>query len=175
MYSESELVLHIKARDKIAFDYLYKQYSAALMGVASRIHPKPEIAEEVLQESFMKIWKNIESYDPTKGRLFTWMLNITRNTAIDFTRLKNYNYSNHIDDKLVDTVDNETSSLNIDTLDLPEIIKNLNPEHLQVLQIIYFKGFTHSEAAEELGLPLGTIKTRLRAAITKLRLLYNHV
>ena len=96
-------------KDRSAFEYLYDHYSGALLGVISRIIKREELAEEILQDVFLKVWDRIGSYDPSKGKLFTWMLNIARNQAIDKTRSKEfskgkktgdiYNYVNRIDNE----------------------------------------------------------------------------
>ncbi len=89
-YSEQELITALKARDDQAFSYLYDHYSGSLYSIILQIVKSPETASDVLQEVFINIWRKIESYDPLKGRLFTWMLNISRNASIDMLRSKSY-------------------------------------------------------------------------------------
>jgi RNA polymerase sigma-70 factor (ECF subfamily) len=89
-YSEQELVSLLKVRDAKAFSYLYDHYSGALLGIISQIIEDMDMSNDVLQEVFINIWRKIESYDPVKGRLFTWMLNIARNASIDVLRSKAY-------------------------------------------------------------------------------------
>ncbi|HVG12982.1 MAG TPA: sigma-70 family RNA polymerase sigma factor, partial [Flavisolibacter sp.] len=89
-YEEGELIALLKNKDEQAFSYLYDNYAGALYGVVKQIVTDLEVGNDVLQEVFVSIWKKIDSYDATKGRLFTWMLNIARNAAIDKTRSKNY-------------------------------------------------------------------------------------
>ena len=86
--SEEELISKLKSQDTIAIRAIYDMYSAALFGVISRLIPQTEIAEDILQETFMKIWNAPHSYDSSKGRLFTWMMNIARNLSIDKLRSK---------------------------------------------------------------------------------------
>ena len=88
VYTEIELTTLLKQRDQSAFSYLYDHYSAALLSVIGGIIVETEQSNDVLQEVFVKIWKQIESYDSSKGRLFTWMLNVARNASIDFIRSK---------------------------------------------------------------------------------------
>ena len=83
----------LKGKDNQAFSYLYDNYAGALYGVVKQIVTDAETGNDVLQEVFVSIWRKIDSYDETKGRLFTWMLNIARNAAIDKTRSKNYQQS----------------------------------------------------------------------------------
>jgi len=92
-YSEPELIILLKQHDQSAFGYLYDNYAGALLSIIKNIISDNEIANDVLQEVFMKIWRQADSYDQTKGRLFTWMLNIARNTSIDMIRSKQYQNS----------------------------------------------------------------------------------
>ena len=174
--SEEELVSKLKSQDTIAIRAIYDMYSAALFGVISRLIPQTEIAEDILQETFMKIWNAPHSYDSSKGRLFTWMMNIARNLAIDKLRSKDFRNSgkNQDIDNNVDFIDTQKEiTFNADLLGLKDMVGTLKPEFTNVLNMVYFKGYTHVEAAEELNLPLGTVKTRLRMAILELRKYFN--
>lgn len=151
-------------------------YSGALFGVISRIILQPEVAEDVLQETFIKIWKSADNYDPGKGRLFTWMMNIARNLAIDKLRSKDFKNANKNQDieNNVDFIDAQKEvTFNADAIGLKDMVTSLKPEFNLVLDMVYFKGYTHVEAAEELDLPLGTVKTRIRMAIMELRKNFN--
>jgi RNA polymerase sigma factor (sigma-70 family) len=173
---EEELVLKLKGRDTVAIQAIYQMYSGALFGVISRIIQQTEVAEDLLQETFIKIWNSAESYDSSKGRLFTWMMNIARNLAIDKVRSKDFKNSvkNQEIENNVDLVDAEKEVIfNADLLDLKDMVNALKPEFNDVLNMVYFKGYTHVEAAEELNLPLGTVKTRIRMAIMELRKYFN--
>jgi RNA polymerase sigma-70 factor (ECF subfamily) len=89
-YSEQDLVAALKAKDKSAFAYLYDHYSGSLYSIILQIVRNPTPAKDVLQEVFINIWRRIDSYDPAKGSLFTWMLNISRNASIDLLRSAGY-------------------------------------------------------------------------------------
>jgi len=174
--SEEELVHALKRQDTIAIKALYDMYSAALFGVISRIIPNTEVAEDLLQETFIKIWNSGAYYDSSKGRLFTWMMNIARNLSIDKLRSKDFKNSNKNQDieNNVDFIDAQREvTFNADTLGLKEMVVALKPEYNDVLNMVYFRGYTHAEAAEELNLPLGTVKTRIRMAILELRKHFN--
>ncbi|MES2766576.1 MAG: sigma-70 family RNA polymerase sigma factor [Bacteroidota bacterium] len=176
--TEEELVARLRGRDTAALSLLYDRYSAALYGVISKVIRTDEAAEDVLQETFVKIWNSFTSYDPSKGKLFTWMLNIARNLAIDKVRSKDFKNSkkNQSLDDIVHVVDESNSvSFNPDQIGLKEIVGKLEPEYFRIVDLIYFKGYTHVEASEELAIPLGTIKTRLRAAISSLRQHFSEV
>lgn len=151
-------------------------YSGALLGVISRVIQQTEIAEDLLQETFIKIWNSADSYDSSKGRLFTWMMNIARNLSIDKLRSKDFKNSSKNQDieNNVDFIDTQKEiTFNADLLGLKDMVISLKPEYNRVLDMVYFKGFTHAEAAEELNLPLGTVKTRIRMAIMELRKYFN--
>ena len=159
--------------------FLYDNYSAALFGVIVRIvesvPPSPldrENAEDVLQEVFIKIWKNISSYDPSKGKLYTWLINIARNAAIDSLRVKDHKAKSKIQ-----SIDNSVGIINKqhnveihpDHIGLKTLVDKMKPEHKQLIDKLYFEGYTQEEAAQELNIPLGTVKTRARSAISHLR------
>lgn len=162
----------LKNRKQSALDYLYDHYSGALYGVIFRILKKEEISEEVLQDVFLKIWNKIDAYDSSKGKLFTWMLNIARNHAIDKTRSKEMNKGKKTDDidYLVNKIDTrENAELQIDAIGLKEVLMGLSEDQRFIVDQLYLKGYTQSEVAEEFNIPLGTVKTRLRSAMIELR------
>ena len=173
---EDQLILAIRRRDKSGAEALYDMYSASLYGIIYRIVQHDEIAEDLLQETFVKIWNSFSSFDPAKGRLFTWMVNVARNLSIDKLRSKDFrnNSKNQDIENTVNSIDEQRSTaINPDTLDVKELVQQLKPEQKSILDLVYFRGFTHVEAAEELGIPLGTVKTRMRAAIITLRKFFN--
>ncbi|MGV3686484.1 MAG: RNA polymerase sigma factor [Daejeonella sp.] len=170
--SEPDLISALRKQEKIAIEALYDMYSPALYGVIHRIIDNEEIAEDVLQDTFVKIWNSFSSYDASKGRLFTWMVNLARNLAIDKVRSKDYrnHTKNHDIDNFVNTIDDKQSSIfNTDAVGIREMVEKLLPDQRSILQLIYFQGYTQAEAAEKLNIPLGTLKTRTRAAILTMR------
>lgn len=137
-----------------------------------RVIKDEDIAQEVLQDAFLKIWEKIDSYDSSKGKLFTWMLNVTRNLAIDRTRSKEMSKARKTDDLAisVNRVDRqEYLEIQIESIGLKEILNRLSDEQRFVIEHLYLKGFTQSELAEEFNIPLGTVKTRTRLALNELR------
>jgi RNA polymerase sigma factor (sigma-70 family) len=143
-----------------------------LYGVILRIVGKEEIAEEVLQDVFLKIWDKFNSYDETKGRLFTWMVNVARNQAIDKTRSKEIVKEKKTGalEKVVSRIDDrEFVEQRIEGIGVKDILKALPEEQRFVVDHLYLKGYTQSELAEEFNIPLGTVKTRLRLAMRQLR------
>jgi RNA polymerase sigma factor (sigma-70 family) len=170
-YNEQELIIALKARDEKAFSYLYDHYSSSLYSIILQIVKRPETACDVLQEVFLNIWRKIESYDPIKGRLFTWMLNISRNASIDMLRSKNY-LNSRKNQEITDTVyanDQATTQTNIDSIGLSKYLGKLRPEQRVLIELAYFKGYTHDEIAQIENIPLGTVKTRIRNALLQLR------
>ncbi|WP_290790513.1 RNA polymerase sigma factor [Flavihumibacter sp. UBA7668] len=170
-YQEPELVALLRQKEETAYRYLYDHYAGALNGVILQIIPDQALASDVLQEVFLNIWRRIETYDSTKGRLFTWMLNIARNAAIDMTRSKAYqnNQKNRELDSNVDRNVDGTTNSQIDHIGLSKVIGQLKEEHRVLIDLSYLKGYTHDEIATLLQIPLGTVKTRIRAALLQLR------
>lgn len=170
--SEQELVTRLQNKDSSVLELLYANYSKALYGVIFQIVKDRELGEELLQETFLKIWTKSHQYDPKKARLFTWMLTIARNKAIDATRTVRFKGRSKIQSLDTD-VTNDTYSpsieLNTDVIGIRELVKKLNTKYMQVIDLLYFQGYTQAETAEELDLPLGTVKTRIRTAVQLLK------
>lgn len=169
---EKELIAGLRAKDRKTVDYLYENYSRALFTVISRIITDQEIAEEVFHDAFIKITKKVDSYDESKGRLYTWMANICRNAAIDRTRSKEFSQdskTNTIDDYVYGLEANGGTVEFTDGIGVKELMNHLNTEQRFVIECMYFKGYTHSEISEEFDIPLGTVKSRIRAALVMLK------
>lgn len=165
----ANLVSELKNGSEKAFSELYDRYSAALNGVIMRFIPDPDAAADILQDTFIKIWKNIGSFDDTKGTIFTWMLNIARNNSIDAIRKSKKGGVKEIRsiDDHVHAAGVEAQSVN--TIGLVQLLEKLPSEQRIMIEYQYFNGFTQQETADELGLPLGTVKTRTRIALRELR------
>ncbi len=151
---------------------LYDRYSDALYGVILRIVKDNAVAQEVLQDAFLKIWNRIDSYDPAKGRLFTWMMQISRNLAIDKLRSKEISQSRKTDDiqnTVHTTGSTGTTSQHEEDIGVRELLSHLREEERLVMDLVYFQGFSQSEVSKEKGIPIGTVKTRVRMAIKNLR------
>ena len=175
-HTEDELVALIKERDQNAFAYLYDNYSKALYGVIYTVVGNAQEAEDILQNVFLKIWDNFSVYDKDKGRLYTWMLNITRNAAIDYIRSKQnkINSKNLTSDNIVNDIDKQHSnSTNYDHIGLKNILTGLKEDHQTIIDMAYYKGYTQDEIAKQLKMPLGTVKTKVRQAIIILREIIN--
>ena len=169
-YSEEELVLALKRNERTAFEFLYDHYSGALFNIISKTLRDEEKAADVLQESFLKIWKNIASYNPEKGRLFTWIMNIARNGAIDAVRVEGRKPAmDDIDDRAVLNEKDVYEESQNSSSEMKAIINMLRPERKILIDMAYFQGYTHEEISEELSIPLGTVKSRIRTALQELK------
>jgi RNA polymerase sigma factor (sigma-70 family) len=171
-YTETELVNLLKQHDEQAFSYLYDNYAAALNGVIFRMTNNMALSEDILQETFIRIWNNLDRYDATKGKLFTWLINIARNLTIDTLRSKGYKKQLQIstDENTVSNVQAFSVSVaQYDSIGLRKQLEQLRPEQKKIIDLAYFEGYTQDEIARETGVPLGTVKTRMRSAITALR------
>jgi RNA polymerase sigma-70 factor (ECF subfamily) len=169
---QEELLKELLKKDDKSFTLLYDNYSKSLFGVIYNLIRNTEEAEDVLQEVFVKIWKNIDSYNESKGRLYTWMLNIARNTSIDKLRSKNFNNSqkNLSTDNFVHILEDNSKTTNrIDAIGIKEFIMKLKPKCIQIIDLLFFKGYTQQEASDELEMPLGTVKTNNRNCMNELR------
>ena len=166
--AEEELVRRLYARDEAALTVFYDRYGEALYGVILRIVKAEEVAEDVLQECLVKIWTSFGAYDAGRGRLYTWVLNICRNLAIDKIRSRQHrvgSLTQGLDESLTAQRQAAPVSFRPEHIGLQEITQKLIPEQRQIIDLLYFGGFTQSEVAEELNLPLGTVKTRARTAL----------
>jgi RNA polymerase sigma-70 factor (ECF subfamily) len=169
-YSEQELVFLLQQRNEKAFSYLYDNYSGALYGIVNAIVTDKEAANDVLQNVFVNIWKKIESYDAAKGRLFTWMLNIARNAAIDEIRSKGYRDTQK-NQPIAESgeIPGAVTGPATDDVGLKKVLTKLKGELRVLVDLSYFQGFTHEEIAKVMNIPLGTVKTRIRSALIQLR------
>ncbi|ALM07419.1 RNA polymerase sigma-70 factor [Sediminicola sp. YIK13] len=166
------LVSHFQSKDMKAFEKLYAMYSENICGVINTIVKNTDLAEEICQDVFMKAWNNAESYNASKGRFFTWIMNIARNAAIDELRSKSNKNSkqNLSSDFFVDILESKDDlNSQMDTIGIQNLLKNLKEKCVQIIELLYFKGYTQKEAAEELDIPVGTVKTRNRNCISQIR------
>ncbi|MBK0377738.1 RNA polymerase sigma factor [Mucilaginibacter segetis] len=171
--TEAEIVTAIKTKSRTGAEALYDMYARTLFYSIIRIVKTREVAEDVLQKVFLKIWNSFNLYDPEKGRLYTWMINIARNMAMDELRSKRHH--NSLLNQDIESADssyieaNYQVQVNIDHYGLRNFVNNLKEEQAEILDLVYFKGYSHTEAANKLQLPLGTVKTRVRCGLKALR------
>ncbi len=159
----------IRNQDQTGLAGLYDEYASPLLGIIIRIVKNKELAEEILQQTMLKVWNKISLYDPDKSNLFTWIAKIARNTAIDKSRLKSFSNiqkTDSLDSTVLDIAESQESSLKMDVQKMTSI---LDPKYKLVLDKLYLEGYSQSDLSKELDIPLGTIKTRVRMAINILR------
>lgn len=177
---DRELMARIKARDASALSELYDHYNRLLFGLILSILKKREEAEDILQEVFTKIWQQAEKFDLERGTVYTWIVTLARNRSIDRLRSKVYKeqkkQSTSLDDKDVfhplysDESDPlENTILTERAKKVHQALDQISEKQRKVLQVAYFSGMSQSEISEEFDIPLGTVKTRMRDGMIKLR------
>lgn len=169
IYNEQELIGLLKQRDQAAFSYLYDNYSSVLYGAVLDIVPDHAIATDVLQEVFIKIWRQLDNYDPQRGRLFSWMFRIARTVSLDVVRSKDWRNSRRNNELSESHLLLADKPHRMDDTGLRKAVQQLKEEHRTLIELSYFQGYTQEEMAKLLDIPLGTVKTRLRAALIQLR------
>ena len=170
--SEAHIIQLLKEGDKKAIAYIYDKCADPLYGVIYNICKDEGIAKDVLQDTFLKVWEKADTYDAKKAKLFTWIYQIARNKAIDAYRKTQKSRTENIQ-KANLIVSNMKSDQKLYHSELEKHISMLESKYQQVLQSLFFEGLTHIEMSEKTGIALGTIKTRLRIALRKLREIYN--
>jgi RNA polymerase sigma-70 factor (ECF subfamily) len=171
--TEQRIIALLNRKDQYALNLLYENYSDSLYGAILKVTRNEEIAQDALQETFIKVWKNAEKYDPTKAKLFTWLFRIARNTAIDKLRSFNNRFHREVQIDKSSVYILPSTSLNQDVLDIKEHVSRLEEKYQTVLNALFFEGMTQQEASEELNMPLGTIKSRLKIGLRELKKIYD--
>ena len=169
---EEKIVTLLQKGDKAALNILYENYSNSLYGVILKITINEELAKDALQETFVKVWKNAKKYDSKKAKLFTWLFRIARNTAIDKLRSHNNRFEKEVQIDKSNVYILPATSINQDTIDLQKHVATLEEKYQIVLKALFFEGMTQQEASDELDIPLGTIKSRLKIGLRELKKIY---
>lgn len=178
MYSPTDdihLMLRIADRDQQALMALYQQYGRAVFSLAYRILGNSALAEEVTQDTFLKVWHQTTRWDSDKGKLRNWLLTIAQFTAIDRLRKEGRQPAIHHDpieetDESLLTPRNDTRWQDGSMLRM--MVEQLPEQQAHLIDLAFFQGMSHGEIAGALGMPLGTVKTRLRAGLQRLRELW---
>ena len=169
---EKHIVALLAEKDDRAISLLYEHYGDTLYGVAYKVVKDEDLAQDIRQESFIKIWKKCDTYDATKAKLFTWLFRITRNTAIDKLRSINNKTDKEVQIDVSNVYKVGVESIKPDILDMQENLEKIELKYQIVLEALFFQGMTQQEASEELDIPLGTIKSRLKIGLRELGKLY---
>jgi len=170
---EQNIVQLLEKGDTTAINLLYENYADSLYGVILKVTNNEELAQDALQETFVKVWKNAKKYDSKKAKLFTWLYRIAKNTAIDKIRSYNIKFDKEVQIDKSNVYILPSSNLNQDVLDLREHVARLDDKYQIVLKALFFEGMTQQEASEELDIPLGTIKSRLKIGLRELKKVYD--
>lgn len=175
---DNVLVQRVAQGDEQALAMLYDRYAATVLGIALKVLQQREIAEEVLQEAFWRVWQRASTFDNKRGNFAPWLFGITRNLSIDELRRRAVRPQPVYDDperpwmaEMPDeSIDVEGAAwLGEQRVAVRQAMRELSPEQREALELAYFGGLTQREIAEQLGSPLGTIKTRVRLGLLKLR------
>ncbi|AKG20130.1 sigma-70 family RNA polymerase sigma factor [Calothrix sp. 336/3] len=174
---QAALIARIAQQDESALSELYDRYGKILYAVAFKMLGTVEEAEETVLDVFHQVWRTAQRYDATKARVDTWLFMQLRSRAIDKLRIRERMTRTPI--VSLDAVEQEARSLSVDPSEeiifserrtlIQTAIRELPPEQQQVLELAYFQGWSHTEISTQTGIPLGTIKTRIRLGLTKLR------
>ena len=168
---EHQLIQMVKDCDRAVIPILYQRFSTPLYGLIVKTIGNQEDAAEILQDVFLKIWQRGSQYQEDKGSLLGWMMRIAKNAALDHTRSRVVSQRSKTDqmDNLVSDVKTPRSESSISDVGLRNVLNRMDERHQQMIDLLYYQNYTQSEVEELLGIPLGTVKTRARAAITELR------
>lgn len=177
---DDELMDRLPGRDLGAFQALYERYSDLVYSVSLRVVADPYVAEDVTQDVFLRVWRRPEQFDVTRGKFVTWLLSVTRNRSIDVRRSQGRRLrhealptSSEEEDVLPSNDDRDDPALatvlSDERLAVRKALEVLPAEQKLAIQLAYFGGLTQQEIANKLGQPLGTVKTRIRLGMQKMR------
>lgn len=173
--SDADLIARFAWRDEAALSEIYDRYSSALFGLALRVSGSRERAEEIVQDTLLKLWRNPKLFDPSKAALSTFLMTLVRNAAIDSLRRERYTIPLEDEEgEMLPLSSNYTSPLEQAQLVQTAVrvriaMADLSQVHRQTVELAYFKGATREEIATEMNVPVGTVKSRLKYALDKLR------
>lgn len=171
---ENKIVELLKNGNKEAISLIYEHYADALFGVIKKvISSDDDLAQDALQESLIKVWKKGKSYDASKAKLFTWLYRIAYNTAIDKIRSSSKKTNKEVQIENSNVYKLTTNSLNLDVMDIKKHLNTIDLKYQVVINALFFDGMTQQEASDELEIPLGTIKSRLKIGLRELKKIYN--
>ena len=174
-FNDQEVMRRIAALDQQAFAALYDEYGTAVFSLAYLVLQDAVLAEEVAQDTFLKVWQHVTTWDPAKGKLKNWLLSITHFTAIDRLRREHRQPALHPEslDVMEDyLMSNRPDDVWQDNTILTGLLKQLTAEQSRLIELAFFKGMSHGDISEATKIPLGTVKTRLRTGLQRLRKLW---
>lgn len=174
--TDLELIERVAARDEAAFEQLYRRFAAAAYGLALRVLRQPALAQEIVQEAFTTVWNAPETFDPSRGPFRSFLLSLVHHRAVDAVRReerlrereRRANPPPVPDEDVMDVVVEETDLADRRRL-VREAMRDLPPSQREMLELMYFRGWSHARIARETGVPIGTVKSRIWAAMRRLR------
>jgi len=175
--TDEELMADVSARDMEAFETLYDRYGTLVYSTVLWVLRDVHLAEDTSQEVFLRLWRRSERYGPQRGRFVSWLLSVARNEAVDQVRSRGrhrrHEAGSEETERVVPTDDSEDPALMAELADERQRVRGalarLPAEQRKAIELAYFGGFTQQEIAELLSEPLGTVKTRIRLGMLKLR------
>jgi RNA polymerase sigma-70 factor (ECF subfamily) len=174
---DRDLVQRIRRGDGEAFRGLFGRYSPSAMSLARRVVRQPFLAEEIVQEAFLAVWRNPGGYDPQRGSVRAWLMGMVHHRAVDAVRREESQRRRTEESQLSDPViQPDPAEEIVDEIGLPEerravraALDGLPAEQRQVIELMYFDGLSQSKISDKLGLPLGTVKSRTLLGMKRLR------
>src|SRR5678815_3403797 len=171
---DEKLVTRLQRRDPQALGELYDRYGRLTYALILRVVRDAGIAEDLVQETFLRVWNRVQGFDAQRGAIGPWLLAVARNRAIDYLRSTGGRERNALEFEETDHpalyTDMERDLLNSDqTRRVKVAMQKLSPNQRQVIELAYFEGLSQTEMAEKMGQPLGTVKTWVRTALQTLR------
>jgi RNA polymerase sigma-70 factor (ECF subfamily) len=173
---DEDLMALVREGDSAAFEVVYERHGAVAYSLAHRMCGRRQAAEDVVQEAFLSAWRRSSSYDAARGSLRTWLLGIVHHRAVDALRRSGSDGRRRVDmpvEELEIEADQASVAAEVIERDQAGIVRDaltgLPAEQSKVIELAYFGGFTHTEIADMLGVPIGTIKGRMRLGLSKLR------
>jgi RNA polymerase sigma-70 factor, ECF subfamily len=172
--SDADLIARLQRRDPQALAELYDRYGRLTYSIILRVVRDTGTAEDLVQETFLRVWNRVQRFDAQKGSIGPWLLAVARNRAIDYLRSAGGRMQNALEWEETEHpslfANLEREILQSDAARRIKVsVEKLNPQQRQVIELAYFEGLSQSEMAERLGQPLGTVKTWVRAALKALR------
>jgi RNA polymerase sigma-70 factor, ECF subfamily len=173
--ADEELMELVQDGELRAFEVIFDRHASAAFSLAYRMCGRPVMAEDIVQESFVSLWRSSAAYDPARGSVRTWVLSVVRNRAIDAFRREAAKATSELDEQRVaermpapELTDREVERRD-DARQVRDALKELPADQRQVIELAFFGGFSHSQIAEMLKLPAGTVKGRMRLGLSKMR------
>ncbi len=171
MPDDKTLIKRLQQKDEQALSLLYDKYSGAIYSVILKMTRDEGVSQDLLQDTFMSVWNKSYQYDADKGRFYTWLYRIAKHKVLNYLR-KPHNLI-QTNDLSVHDIKDEVDEIGPEFLELNGAVSQLEKHHQEAIELVYFKGLTHREAHEVMGVPLGTFKSYVRQALKHLREKYS--